>query len=178
MRFQEISPSMILLLVGGILAIIIHLPVVNEILPLVQSDVTGFDGTIGLMGGAGDYDSGVIGGWTMLGLDGMILLILVIVGGVLCILPAVNKFQVFLPEMEVGVPGGLPFLLGIIGAVIQLVVALLIFMGDAEDADAYGVGMMDMPTGAAIGFGFYIMLIAAIVSVVGAVLLYLEESAA
>ncbi len=175
MRLQEITPSMILLLVGGILAIIIHLPVVNEILPLASWDLI-ITGGVGLMGGTGDLESDTIGGWTMLGLDGMILLILVIVGGVLCIIPAVNKYQTFLPEMEVGVPGGLPFLLAIIGGVIQLVITLLILMGDSEDVDAFGLDMLS-PTIWNVGFGFYIMLIAAIISVVGAVLIYLEDSA-
>jgi len=176
MRFQEITPSMILLLVGGILAVLVQLPIVNEFLPLVSSDVSGFDGTISLMGGAGDYDSGVIDGWTMLGLDGMIFWILMIIGGILCIIPAVNKFQPFLPEMELPL-GGLGFWLAGIGCIIQIVVSLLLFIGDAEDLEKYGMSMMDLPEGAVISFGFYVMAIAVIVCIVGAVLLWMEEQA-
>ncbi|MHA2231434.1 MAG: hypothetical protein ACXAB4_02980 [Candidatus Hodarchaeales archaeon] len=176
MSAQEISPAMILLLVGGLLAVGVQLPVINEMLPMAEADVPGFDGGMNLLGGYGDVDSDAIGGWTMLGLDGMILWILVIIGGILCIIPAANKFQPFLPEME-AVPGGLPFLLAIIGGVIQIVFAMLILIGDSEDLDAFGLDMLD-PTAATVGFGFYIMLIAAIVCIVGAVLTYLEETAA
>jgi len=177
MRFQEITPSMILLLVGGILAVLVQLPVVNEFLPLVSVDTTAFEGTISLMGGAGDYDTDYVGGWTMIGLDGIIFWILMIIGGILCIIPAVNKFQPFLPEMELPL-GGLGFWLAAIGCIIQILVILLIFIGDAEDLDAYGLSMMDMPTDIDIGFGFYVMAIAAIVCIVGAVLLWMEEQAA
>ncbi|MFQ5979186.1 MAG: hypothetical protein ACE5OZ_13755 [Candidatus Heimdallarchaeota archaeon] len=173
MSAQEISPAMILLLVGGLLAVGVQLPVINEMLPMVEAD--NIDGGLTLLGEYGDVAADV-DGWTMLGLDGMILWILVIIGGILCIIPAANKFQPFLPEME-AVPGGLPFLLAIIGGVIQIVLALLILIGDSEDIDAFGLSTLD-PTGATVGFGFYVMLIAAIVCIVGAVLTYLEETAA
>ncbi|MHA2497556.1 MAG: hypothetical protein ACXAEI_18970, partial [Candidatus Hodarchaeales archaeon] len=54
MRFQEITPSMITLLVGGILAIIIQLPIINEIFPIVASDISGVDGGINLLATFGD----------------------------------------------------------------------------------------------------------------------------
>lgn len=165
---------MILLLVGGLLAVVVHLPVINEMLPVAEVDA--IDGGYTLLAGYGDVESDAIGGWTMLGLDGMILWVLLIIGGILVIIPAANKFQPFLPEME-AVPGGLPFLLAIIGGLIQIVVTLLILIGDSEDFDAYGLSTLD-PNLATVGFGFYVMLIAAVVSIAGAVLTYLEETAA
>lgn len=78
------------------------------------------------------------------------------------------------------VPGGIPFLLAIIGGAIQLLVVFLLFITDpgTDDTKTLGVNMMDMPAGTAVGLGFYVMAIAAIVSIVGAALLYLEEAAA
>ncbi|MFX0113128.1 MAG: hypothetical protein ACFFB3_01130 [Candidatus Hodarchaeota archaeon] len=178
MRFQEITPSMILLLVGGILAIVVQLPIINEFLPMVESDVSGVDGGINLLGGYGDVASDAVDGWTMIGLPGILWWLLLIIGGVLCIIPGIHKFQPFLPAMEMPIPGGLPFLLAIIGALIQIIVALLIFIGDHEDPDAFGLNMLDVGDFYAVGFGFYVMIIAAIVSIIGAILLYLEESAA
>lgn len=180
MRFQEITPSMIVLLVGGILAIVVQLPIINEILPIVASDTSGVDGGINLLASFGDFGDlvGDVDGWTMIGLPGIIWWILLIIGGILCVIPAVHKFQPFIPEMELPVPGGLPFLLAIIGGIVQVVIVLLILLGANDDNEAFGVEMLDAGSGAAVGFGFYIMLIAAIVSIVGAILLYLEEAAA
>ncbi|MHA2273328.1 MAG: hypothetical protein ACXACI_15825 [Candidatus Hodarchaeales archaeon] len=180
MRFQEITPSMITLLVGGILAIIIQLPIINEIFPIVASDASGVDGGINLLATFGDVNTffGDVDGWTMIGLPGIIWWILLIIGGILCIIPAVHKFQPFIPETELPIPGDLPFLLAIIGGILQILIVLLILIGANDDKKAYGVNMLDAGSGWAVGFGFYIMLIAAIVSIVGAILLYLEEAAA
>ncbi|MFW9917289.1 MAG: hypothetical protein ACFFGZ_16915 [Candidatus Thorarchaeota archaeon] len=178
MRFQEMTPSMIVLLVGGILAIVVQLPIINEMFPIVALDASGFDGGINLLSGFGDVDSDQVNGWTMLGMPGILWWILLIIGGILCIVPAIHKFQPFIPEMELPIPGGLPFLLAIIGGILQILIVLLILIGANDDWDAYGVNMLDAGTGWAVGFGFYIMLIAAIVSIVGAILLYLEEAAA
>ncbi|MFX0115545.1 MAG: hypothetical protein ACFFB3_13435 [Candidatus Hodarchaeota archaeon] len=199
MRLQEITPSMIVLLVGGILAIVVQLPIINEILPLVSyssyNDPTfgeiEADGGANLLGGFGEVtidfgdplgeitaDIESVDGWTFLGLAGGLFWILILAGAVLCIIPAINKYQAFLPEMEMAIPGGLPFLLAIIGSVLQLLIVLLIFIGDAEDEDKYGLSLMDTPAGVDVGFGFYVMAIAAILSLIGAILLYLEETSA
>ncbi|MFX1513412.1 MAG: hypothetical protein ACFFCQ_12565 [Promethearchaeota archaeon] len=177
MSSRELKPSLIALLVGGMLAVVVQLPVINELLPIVTSDVSGIDGGINLLGGYGDVQSDTIEGWTMLELDGMIWWILLVVGGILCILPAIHKFQSFLPEMET-IPGGLPSLLAIIGALLQIVITVLILIGDETDANAYGLNMLDTGDFWAVGFGFYVMLIAAIVSLVGAALSYYEQTTA
>jgi hypothetical protein len=170
---------MVTLLVGGILAIVIQLPIINEIFPIVASDMSGVDGGINLLATFGDVKGifGDVDGWTMIGLPGIIWWILLIIGGILCIVPAVHKFQPFMPEMELPFPGGLPFLLAIIGGILQILIVLLILIG-TDDPQDYGVNMLDVGTDYAVGYGFYIMLIAAIVSIVGAILLYLEEAAA
>jgi hypothetical protein len=199
MRLQEITPSMIVLLIGGILAIVVQLPIINEILPLVTYNsytdtVLGeveADGGFHLLGAFGEVtmdlgapigevtgDIESVDGWTLLGLPGALLWILILAGAVLCLIPAINKYQPFLPEMEMAIPGGLPFLLAIIGSVLQLLIVLLIFIGDAEDEDKFGLSMMDMSGGLEVGLGFYVMAIAAILSLVGAILLYLEEASA
>ncbi len=179
MKLQEITPSIAVLLVGGILAIFVQMPIINELLPMTTYNFGNVDGGINLMG-TYDIPSGFEpNGWTMIGLPGLIWWLLLLIAGMLCIIPAVSKFQPFLPEMELPIPGGLPFLLAIIGGAIQLMVTLLIFIGDDQDFDAYGMSMLDIQTpNFAVGLGFYVMLIAAIVSLVGAILLYLEEAAA
>ncbi|MFQ5979038.1 MAG: hypothetical protein ACE5OZ_13005 [Candidatus Heimdallarchaeota archaeon] len=171
MEAQEITPSMILLFIGGVVTIFVQLPLIDQILPII-------DGGITLQNGYGDYASDYVDGWTLLGLPGILWWILLILGGLLCLIPASHKFQPFIPEMDTPFPGGLPLLLAIVGSLIQITVVLLIFLGDADDITAFGLGMLDMPSGMEIGFGFWVMLIAAIISVVGAILLYLEEAAA
>lgn len=171
MRVQEITPSMILLFIGGVVTIIVQLPLIDQVLPIVEGGIT-------LQNGYGDYASDFVDGWTMLGLPGILWWILLILGGFLCLIPASHKFQPFIPEIDTPFSGGLPFLLAIVGSLIQIIVVLFIFLGEAEDTTAFGLSMLDMPSGMEIGIGFYVMLIAAIVSVVGAILLYLEEAAA
>ena len=170
----------ILILIGGILALVSVLPIISNFLPLATESAGGnsgyvnFWGTTVTIGSSTTTDTGLPSGWTLLGLPPILMFLIFAILGIIGIVIAVDGFVKFIPANKVA---GMPFmgLIGIIVGIIDLIMVLLMYIGDATKSGNYG--FTNAPSGSSLGLGYYFLLISVILLIIGGIVNFVIKPA-
>ena len=160
---NSLKISNYLLIIGGILSILPNIPVVNEILSILRWDFnilnTNYSGGINFLESFGKLPLNIqitVTGWTSLGLDGNLLFIVFVGLGALAIIVAL-----VLKSKQ------LVLLTGIIAGVVEIVLLGLIFLGDSQKTNAFGLSNFLSTSSEFVGSGFWVLMIGSILLLVG-----------
>lgn len=174
---QSTKIASYLLIIGGILALVPNLPVINETLSIFRYQITvlnsSISGGINFLGSYGNVSSALgnfsttnksnITGWTMLGLPGEILFaIFVLIGAAAIIVGLVIRKN---PVLK---------LTGIVGGLIGLVMLILVYLGDSQSKNHFGLSNISLPNVYSIGYGFWVILLGCILILVAGLLVLKE----
>ena len=170
----------ILVLIGGLLALISVLPVVSNFLPLLSGSELGasiyvnFWGTTASALGITVTESNTPAGWTALGLPPIAMFLIFAILGIIGIIVGVDGFVRFIPMNKVA---GMPLmgLVGIIVGIIDLLVDLLMFFGDSNNTNNFGFS--PAVSGISLGFGYYFLLISAVLLIIGGIVNFVIKPA-
>lgn len=144
------------LIIGSILSILPNIPIVNQTLPIYKFDAIFVQGganfleTFLLVGNyQGTYSA--INGWTLLAIPGTVLWIIFVGIGIIGIIVS----MLFDKKLYIS-------LVGIIGGLIELILLILIFLGNSRDVTKFGLSNFAFPNTQFIGIGFWVLIIGAI----------------
>ncbi len=159
-----------LLIIGGILALLPNLPIINETLSIYryEADILGtkFTGGINFLGSYGNFSSTFqpkVTGWTLLGLQGEVLFAIFVIIGVAAIV--VGLLLKTSPLMK---------LTGIVGGLVGLIMSVLVYIGDSQKQNNFGLSYFTFPKIEFIGAGFWVILLGCILIFAGGLLVLKE----
>ena len=151
-----------LLILGGILAILPNLPVVNETLSIYRYKILSFDGGANFLGNYGTFQNAFsIKGWTPLGLQGEAIWLVFIVIGIAAVISG------FLLKNRPVI-----LLSGILGGLIGIGLSILVFLGKHDDLSHFGLS--NLSNFEFIGTGFWIILLGSILILIAGLLVLKE----
>ena len=148
------------------------LPIISNFIPLVTQSLSGnsayinFWGTTTIIAGTTTtYPNNPLG-WTLLGLSPIIMFLIFAILGIIGIIIGADGMKKFIPTNKIG---GAHFLglVGIIIGIIDLIMVVLIFIGDSNNDSTFGFSPA-IP-GASLGLGYYLLIISAILIIIGAI---------
>ena len=159
-RNDSATTASYVLILGSLLTVIPNVPVINEYLPIVSYNSilikggTNFLGTFFSLGNfQGNFQA--VKGWTLLGLDGQIVwLVFVAIGVAGLVVGFILKTNSVIK------------LFGLIGGLIDVVLSVLIFIGNSQEATQYGLSNFSNASSSTIGLGFWLILVGSIVILV------------
>ncbi len=157
--------SAYLLIIGGILTILPNIPVINEILPIMRYDFSvfsqNFTGSVNFLGTYGNLPLNIhlnITGWTMLGLQGSLLFIIFVAMGIIAVIVGLLLKSNQLVKLT-----------GIIEGIIGLIILALIYLGDSQKSNTFGLSNFFSTNSEFIGAGFLVLLIGCILLLISGV---------
>lgn len=164
-RNDSVTTASYVLILGSLLTIIPNIPVINEYLPIVNYNsplIKAGTNFLGTFVSNGIYQSNIqaIKGWTLLGLDGQIVWLLFVAIGVIGLVVGLVLKTESLIKM-----------FGVIGGIIDLILSVLIFIGNSRDVTKYGLSNFISPNSISIGLGFWLISIGSIVILVSGLML-------
>ena len=153
-----------ILIVGSILSILPNIPVIDEILPIYRFNAILSEGGANFLETyinkgifQGSYKP--INSWTMLAIPGIFLwLIFFALGVCLLIIGLVLKNCYFI------------LLEGLIGGIIELILLILIYLGNSRDLSKFGLSNFISSNYQFIGIGFWVLLIGSVLILVSGLL--------
>lgn len=144
------------LIIGSILSILPNIPILDQTLPIYKFDAIFVQGganfleTFLLVGKyQGSYSA--INGWTMLGIPGIVLWSIFVAIGIIGIVVS----MLFDKKTFIS-------LVGIIGGLIELILTILIYLGNSRDFNKFGLSNFAFPNTQFIGLGFWVLIISSI----------------
>ena len=192
MDFKKL-PSTLLFLLGGLLSLIVTIPLICDFFPILtfsftNNGVTGA-GQMTFLGTRLPNKVTItqINGWTFIGFAGYEVAIFFMLAGAVGLFLALNTYHRILPFESIF---KIPFnaLVGLIFGLLEVGMLVLIYVSPVSNLNGWGFSPIssyslqsfyyDNIIGASIGIGFYLLILGSVLMVVGAIINFVSKPSA